>query len=125
MFSGRSLSERLMRPLLIELGAELIAAALLGRRGGRGRRTGTLGLERAMHALVAAVLLRLAGRDALRCDAELDPPDREPAKSAGSDRGERRTVVGAQRARQAIILKRPLQRVAAVRVVGPRHHLRA
>src|SRR4029077_12225454 len=34
-------------------------------------------LERQMHALVAAVLLRVAGLDALDIDPEPQPPDRE------------------------------------------------
>src|SRR6266849_5121314 len=48
------LAECLVRTLMVELGAELVEAALLGRRGG-GRRTGALGLEGPMHSLMASV----------------------------------------------------------------------
>lgn len=56
-FDGRHLVERLMWPLLVEVVAEGIEAALLLGDRCRGRLRG-LGLQRAVHALVPAVVLR-------------------------------------------------------------------
>src|SRR3990167_7345865 len=55
----RLLAERLMRPLDVVLLAEPVEVALLLARG-RSRRIASLGLERSVHPLMAAVLLRLA-----------------------------------------------------------------
>lgn len=65
----RCLSERLVRPVVVVVGAEAIERALLfdERRGWR--RRGVL-LQRPVHPLVATVLLRLPGLDALGNDAE-------------------------------------------------------
>ena len=54
---------------VIELGLLLQEAA--------GGRFGGLQLEGQVHALVAAVLLRVAGFDAFDGDAKPEPPDRE------------------------------------------------
>src|SRR5262249_15497340 len=63
--AGRSfLAEGLVRALVVVDGAEAIEAVLLGHQV-LGRRPGGLLLERAMHALVAAVLLGRAGINAL------------------------------------------------------------
>jgi hypothetical protein len=45
-----------------------------------------------MHALVAPVLLRLAGRDPLRLDPGLDHSNRKARQPSHADRGERRTL---------------------------------
>src|SRR5687767_11131053 len=68
------LAQRLVRSLLVEGGLERIETPLL-RPQCRSRRVGGLLLEREMQALVAAVLLRLAGRDPLWHHAGLDQPD--------------------------------------------------
>ncbi len=68
-----------MRPLLVVAGHEGVEAGLLLqdiRRGGLGR----LRLQRAMHALVPAVLLRMAGLDPLDLNAEAEPPHGELAE---------------------------------------------
>ena len=58
-----------MRPLLIEGADELIEARLLLQEVLGGRLGGLL-LERQMHALMAAVLLRVSGLDTLKIDPE-------------------------------------------------------
>src|SRR5882724_98520 len=75
--AGRGdLPQGLVRAVIVEVVAEAVEARLLlGGRGGR--RLGGFRLERAMHALVPAVLLRRAGIDPLEDDAELDPAHRE------------------------------------------------
>ena len=75
----RVLVESLMGSDVVEVVAEVLEPGLLLGRA-CGRRAGGLGLERAVHALVAAVLLRLARLDPLELDAELDPMNREPVK---------------------------------------------
>ena len=74
--------ERLVGSLLVELAFESIELALLRAAVG-GRRLGGLVLERAVHALMLAILLRLSGLDELRKDAQTEPPGRqlrEPAE---------------------------------------------
>ncbi len=66
-----------MRPDLVEVGAELVEAPLLSGPVAGGW-DGAVGLERLVHALVAAVLVRRSGLDELGQDAELDPPHAEP-----------------------------------------------
>ena len=68
-----------MRPFGVELGREGVEAGLLLQGVGAGRSSGFL-LEREVHALVAAVLLRVAWLDALDRDAEPEPPDRQPGQ---------------------------------------------
>src|SRR5271154_2892445 len=96
----RHLAERFVWTVIVEVVAEAVEAGLLvGERGG-GRVRG-LGLERAMHALMPAILLGCAGLDALQADAELDPMHREPGQAAGTGaRREGRAVVAADGARQ-------------------------
>src|SRR6266849_1973006 len=113
-----------MRPFVIELVTEVIEALLLMGQGG-GRRIRGFGLERLVHPLMAAVLLGLARLDALRPDAQLDPPDPEPAKPARTERGEGGAIIGADRARQAVLAKHPLQLRAAAVIVRMRQDLRA
>ena len=63
-----------------------------------------------MHALVAAVLLRLAGGDALDEDPEPQPPHRELAQAEeGGGAGKGHAIVGADRGRQAKLLESPLK----------------
>ena len=54
---------------------------------------------------MAAVLLRLAGRDPLGQHAGLEQLDREARQPGGGQAGERRAVVAAQNARQAVFAK--------------------
>src|SRR5216684_2283294 len=91
----RYLAQRLMRPLVIELVAEVIEAPLLGSERG-GRRLGGFCLEGLVHAFMPPVLLGLARHNAHWGDAQLEPPHRQPAQAAGGQRGERRTIIGGQ-----------------------------
>ncbi len=59
-----------------------------------------------MEALVAAVLLRLARRDALRHAAGLDQLDRQARQASDGKAGEGRPVVAAQHPRQAVLAER-------------------
>jgi hypothetical protein len=58
-----------MRPVVVEILDEVIELPLLLEEVFGGRFGGFL-LERQMHALVAAILLRIAGFDALDADPE-------------------------------------------------------
>jgi hypothetical protein len=75
---GRSgLAERFMRPSMIVVAPKAIEPRLLLAvvRGGRCR---GLGLERAVHPFVPAILLRLAALDALQGNPGLEPLHRQP-----------------------------------------------
>jgi hypothetical protein len=63
-----------VRSFGIELVHESVEAVLLLQAVCAGR-AGCFPLEGEVHALVAAVLLRMAGLDAFDCDAEAEPPD--------------------------------------------------
>ena len=76
-----------MRAQLVELAAPLVEAVLLSapRRAGGPR---AVGLERAVHAFMPAVLLGGGGLDQVGQDAEAHPPDREgrePAERLGGE----------------------------------------
>jgi len=68
-----------MRPLLVVALDEGVEAGLLLQHVGRGWLGGFL-LQGEMHPLVAAVLLRLPGVDALDLNPQPEPPDRELAE---------------------------------------------
>ena len=74
---GRSwpdvLSERLVRPLVVEDVPEFIETLLLTVHG-LFRRSSCFGFERAVHAFVCTVLFGVSGHDPFDPDAEPDPP---------------------------------------------------
>lgn len=72
-----------MRALLVVLALEAREAALLGGKGGAGR-LGSLGLERLVELLVAAILGGAPGLDELGDDTQRDPPAAEPGEARGS-----------------------------------------
>src|SRR5579871_902427 len=96
-----ALAQRLVRPLMVELVAESIETALLVGNVGRGRPAG-LGLEGAVHALMAAILLRLARPYPLEPDAHPGPSRRQPGQAARAGRGEGCAVVAADCGRQPV-----------------------
>jgi len=74
------------------------------------RRFGGLFLEGQVHALVAAVLLRVTGLDPFDGDPEPQPPDGELAKAEqGMGAGEGHAVIGADGTGQAKLFKNPLK----------------
>ncbi len=89
-----------MRTKLIVFGLKAIELALLG-TSVSGWRAGGFGLQRAMHPLVATVLLWLARLDQFREDAEPDPPGRQAGQARQRDGGKRQAVVGADALGQA------------------------
>jgi len=95
-------------PLVIELVAEGIEAALLGRevsfRGSCGAR-----FESAVHAFVASVLQGLTGLDELGEYAEADPPDGEGGEAAEGVGGEGGTVVGADALGETVLAEETLE----------------
>ena len=78
-----------------------------------------------MQPFQTAVLLRLAGRNALGHDASLDHLDREKRQAAGATRGKRRSIVGAQSKRQAELPERCFQHRPDVIRISSRHRLAA
>src|SRR5438552_8607253 len=94
-----------MRALRVVLVPKRIEALLLGADGCSWWLRGGF-VERAVEALVATVLTGSAGVDALRGDAQLDPPHRQLRQPTGANAGERRAIVGAQVQRQAVLTKR-------------------
>lgn len=98
-----------MRPILVVNLDEVIKALLLLQEVEGGRFGGFL-FQGQMHALVPAVLLRVAGLDALEADAESEPPDTEPGESEQSIAGgEGRAVVSPDRTRQPVVLEDTLE----------------
>jgi hypothetical protein len=72
-----------------------------------------------MHALVAAVLLRMAGLDALDLDAEPQPPDRELGQiEEGVRTRERHAIIGADGLGQAVLLEDGLEHLESVGFPG-------
>src|SRR5688572_9676193 len=113
-----------MRPLVVVAAAEDVEGALLGPHRDA-RRARSLALQRPMEALEAAVLLRLAGPDPVRHDAETDPPDRKSRQAADTGRRERRAVVAADAGGQAVLAERRLEHLARPALVGVRQDLAA
>jgi len=106
---GRGIeTKRLMRALLVEDPSEVVETLLLRPLIGCRRVRGRL-LQRSVHPLMTAVLLRLARRDPLRLHARLDQLHREPAETAGSRRRKWRTIVGTDHRRQPNLAECRLQ----------------
>jgi hypothetical protein len=105
---GRPPSQMLMRPLVVVLPSEEIEGPLLG--GQRGARwPNGVGLEGLVHPLVGPVLLRVAREDALVLNPEAHPPHIQLRETVNAGRGERDAIVGADRAREAVLAKEPIE----------------
>ena len=103
---GRLLSQRLVRPLVVEEMTEGVESFLLDHVVLR-RRSGGLGLEGPMHSLVACVLLRMRRLDELGEDPQADPPDRELGEPSDGGGGKGSSVVGADDPGKSVFLEEP------------------
>src|ERR1700730_8232728 len=102
-------AQRLVRPLVIVAIDEVVELGLLLQEVFPSRFSG-LQLQRQMHALMAAVLLRAAWFDALDLDAEPEPPDGELGEvEEGIRTGEGNAVIGADGLGQSELLENGLE----------------
>src|SRR6185437_609829 len=110
--------KRLVRPLVVVAGDEVIELGLLLKEVFAGG-LGGLELQGQMHAFVAPILLRVAGLDALDLDAEAEPPDRELGEiEQGVGTGEWDAVVGADGLGQAELLEGGLEHLERIGFLG-------
>src|SRR5580700_11127423 len=74
-----------------------------------------------MHALMTAILLRMARLDALDADSQAKPPDRQFAQMEQSvSRSEGHTVIAADVGGQSALLKKPFKHGKSVFFFGGR-----
>ena len=112
------LVERLVRALVVELSDEAVELALLRSEAVRWR-PGGLVLERAVHALMTAILLRMARLNAFNADPQPEPPDGKLAQlEQGVGRSEGNAVIAADVRRQAALLEKPLKHGKGVVFAG-------
>ncbi len=104
----RVVVERFVGSLVVVHVAEPVELPLLRAEVG-GRRTSRVLLQRLVHALVRAVLLRARGVDALLRDAELQPPGVELAQTVDTGRREGSAVVGADGIGQTELTEQALE----------------
>jgi len=102
-------SESFVRTLVIEDLDELIEFSLLLKEVCAGRFGGFF-LQSEMHALVAAVLLRMAWANAFNADAEAKPPDGKLAQvEQGVSGSEGNAIIAANVGRQTALAEKPLE----------------
>src|SRR5207248_10995595 len=97
-----TVAQAAMRTLLIELLRKAIERALLRAEVGFWGCCGG-GFEGAMHAFVAAVLLRSTRRDTFRFHPQLEHPDAQCAYTAHRSSGKRFTMAGAECLREPVL----------------------
>ena len=121
---GRALhAQGFVRTFLVELLDEMIELGLLLKEVCSGGLGGFF-LQGQMHALMAAILLRMARLNALDANAEPEPPNRELAQiEQGVSGSEGNTVIAADVRRQAALLKKPLKHGKSVIFFGGREGL--
>ena len=90
-----------MRALFIELFAPAIESLLL-RQQVRAGGPAAFGLHRAVHAFMRSVVLRASGAGELDIDPQADPPDAQPAQSAGPHRREGAAVIDSNDIRKPV-----------------------
>src|ERR1700724_1406330 len=116
----RQMRPQLVTTFLVELLDEMIEPGPLTKEvccGG----LGGFFLQGQMHALMAAILLRMARLNALDANAEPEPPNRELAQiEQGVSGSEGNTVIAADVRRQAALLKKPLKHGKCVVFFGGR-----
>src|SRR5260370_19651285 len=113
----------LVSKLVVEDLDELVEPSLLLQKIGS-RRLGGFCLQGQMHALMAAVLLRMTRLDPFNANTEPEPPDRKFAQvKQGMGRSEGHAVVAADAGRQAALLKKPLKHSESVVFPGRRKSL--
>src|ERR1700726_4912766 len=108
MLGRGGVAERLVRALFVVEMLEGAQTLELFSQVAR-RRTGGLLQQCQMHALMAAVLLRLGGGDAFRHHTGLDQLDRQLRQSSYPARGKRRPIVRTQKMRQAELAERSVE----------------
>ena len=108
MLGRRAVGERCVRSLLVVDALEVTEPVELLAQATR-RRRGGIAQQRQVQPFEPAVLLRLAGRNALRQHARLDHLDRQPREAARTARGERRPIIGAQPLRQSVFTERRIE----------------
>src|SRR2546430_226042 len=110
----------LVRPLVVEDLDELVEPSLLLQKIGS-RRLGGFSLQGQMHALMAAVLLRMTRLDPFNANTQPEPPDRQVAHvKQGMGGSEGHAVVAADGWRQGAALNKPLQHSESLAFPGRR-----
>src|SRR5260370_40984332 len=113
----------LVRTLVVEDLHELVEPSLLLQKIGS-RRLGGFSLQGQMHALMAAVLLRMTRLDPFNANTEPEPPDRKFAQvKQGVGRSEGHAVVAADAGREGALLKKPLKHRERICFSGRRKSL--
>src|SRR5262249_8658030 len=111
-------SQSFMRTLVVEALLEAVETALLCAHA-VSRRPRRLSLQVAVHALVAAVVLRLAGSTEYRANAELEQEHVQTREASQAGRAERLASVAVYFDGKPVFAKRPLiaqhHRVASCR----------
>jgi len=113
-----------VRAIDIELCAKAVERVLL-RSQCRGRRVGSVVLERAVHALMAPVLLWLARIDPFTGNSKLDQPHGQLRQTANCRRCKRRPIVGTYRFWPPELTECRLHDRANVIMIEIRDHLTA
>ena len=94
MVGGDIHGQGLMRAFSVIDGTEAIESALLSAQGASWRMSG-FGLEGAVEAFMAAILLGMGGLDEFGADAQMEPPDLESGEAEDGLGGKRNAIIRA------------------------------